>query len=771
MKNKKILRALALLLSCVFFTSEFLSNTYTYAKSLSDYSIHNSGILGIGGSWDYQKNDDGEDTITLVKCKTANEGKLTSPIDSHTVTRIGENFSFIKRATNHHVKETVMLMLLTIPAIITLVGIMALAPLAEKSKPEDYDVYSNIVSVDLPECISVGENGLKNSKKLVTVNLPNCKTIGKRAFEGCDELKSINLPACDSISEGAFYKNGKLESFTASKNYKVVDNNTFEECSKLKKFGNAEIVEKLGNRSFYRTNFESLSLSSCKHIGNECFSGCINLCNVELPVCESMGNRVFYGIDRPYGWRHTNRWGDTEHWCEKLKSIYLPMCKSVGHQCFSKTSIQEIDFPMCENIGNQSFSGCEMLKNVKLPLCKSVGEYAFSVQNNNIPTDWSSFKEWSCSNLKSVYLPQCSSIGKGAFEGCKSLEEIDIPMCEDISPYMFKGCSKINNGLKISNNVKKVSAGAFENCQSLEKISLDNCKVIEDEAFKNCSKLSSLSLPNCESLGSNVFENCSKLETVYLPNCKKIENNAFQGCSSIRNITVAEGCQFEQNAIPIDKLINGHVKIIHHNQVVTKLTEEKFQNSIVEDSVKEKIPEDKEFYQIDDNTGIRVHAPAGVFPANSHILVKKLEHGSKNNDLDDNYKKAVENLDKENKKKIEKINLYSVKVVDDNSNVLQPNGEVTIMLPVPENFNENDLEALRIMSGKDTSFSSNIVEIDGKKYCAFVTDHFSIYGLIDKLTVEDFIKHMVPYLIVYIILGISVAIYFILKKRALKNRI
>ena len=63
---------------------------------------------------------------------------------------------------------------------------------------------------------------------------------------------------------------------------------------------------------------------------------------------------------------------------------------------------------------------------------------------------------------------------------------------------------------------------------------------------------------------------------------------------------------------------------------------------------------------------------------------------------------------------------------------IQPNGNVKISIPVPENFDTSRLVVYRIEEdGTKVEYKVNVVTIDGKQYAQFETDHFSIYALVE----------------------------------------
>ena len=91
-----------------------------------------------------------------------------------------------------------------------------------------------------------------------------------------------------------------------------------------------------------------------------------------------------------------------------------------------------------------------------------------------------------------------------------------------------------------------------------------------------------------------------------------------------------------------------------------------------------------------------------------------------------------------------------INLIDESSNKIQPNGEVTVMIPIDKYFDLADLEVLRITAIDDEIHDSRVVEKDGIKYCAFETSHFSIYCLSDKLTLKEYIEIFAPYVIIFV---------------------
>ena len=65
---------------------------------------------------------------------------------------------------------------------------------------------TNLTTVNLPECTSIGDTAFMNCTNLTTVNLPECTSIGISTFNSCTNLTTVNLPKCATIGIFAFVK-------------------------------------------------------------------------------------------------------------------------------------------------------------------------------------------------------------------------------------------------------------------------------------------------------------------------------------------------------------------------------------------------------------------------------------------------------------------------------------------------------------------------------------------------------------------------------------
>lgn len=108
---------------------------------------------------------------------------------------------------------------------------------------------TNLTSVSLPGCISLGNYAFNSCSSLKSVSLPSCTNAGNGAFKTCKSLDKISLPACE-----------------------VAGNDVFNHCSSLK----------------------SASLPLCTSIGGSAFEECVLLENVDLSACISIGKYAFW---------------------------------------------------------------------------------------------------------------------------------------------------------------------------------------------------------------------------------------------------------------------------------------------------------------------------------------------------------------------------------------------------------------------------------------------------------------------------------------------
>lgn len=75
----------------------------------------------------------------------------------------------------------------------------------------------NLKTFDFSAVLEVPEQGLDNSW-FTSVDMPKCVSIGDNAFYNCPALKKINAPLCASVGQSAFANNYSLDTVTFAEN-------------------------------------------------------------------------------------------------------------------------------------------------------------------------------------------------------------------------------------------------------------------------------------------------------------------------------------------------------------------------------------------------------------------------------------------------------------------------------------------------------------------------------------------------------------------------
>ena len=431
------------------------------------------------------------------------------------------------------------------------------------------EITEGIQIVNLSNSASyVSPNVFANNRYIQTVNLPNCISVGEKAFTSCYNLSSVYLPNCEFIGFSVF-------------------NN----CTNLQNI-NIENCLFLSGSTFTRTKISEINLPKCRYLSGSVFNNCRSLVSISLPKCEYLygevfGNTNITSISLPNCKYIIN---GTFYYCSLLSSVSLPNCVYIDGSCFRNcSSLSMLDLPNCEYVGSGVFYWANLLSSVSLPNCRHIGGIAFQY----------------CRSLsEKLNLPACGYIG-GAVVNDTNVTKANIPMaisfnkwygnpvfctsnfselhlCIDVYgcpsySYVISTSTKLHSGegsiyvneqnysyfisasgwSKISSIIYSVSGDSYPlisgsdgllyggtkavgsnysiytniNSANLTSVSLPNCEFINESTFERCYNLISVSLPNCEFIGSYAFNGCKNITGFSLPNCKFIGSYAFSGCS------------------------------------------------------------------------------------------------------------------------------------------------------------------------------------------------------------------------------------------------
>ena len=132
----------------------------------------------------------------------------------------------------------------------------------------------------------------------------------------------------------------------------------------------------------------------------------------------------------------------------------------------------------------------------------------------------------------------------------------------------------------------------------------------------------------------------------------------------------------------------------------------------------------KPVYLADKATGVTLYAEAGMLPDGTQMVVNAIMESHQD------YAAAKDIL----KNKADKFVLYDITLIGADGNPVQPNGAVTVGIPVPDGYDTAALAVHRINDDKTTS-EYGVRTQDGMAYIA--TEHFSKYALIEKGSMNE----------------------------------
>ena len=340
--------------------------------------------------------------------------------------------------------------------------------------------YKSVQTVDLPNCIYVGNNAFFYCTNLTTVNLPACTALHEYAFRSCNNLSYISIPNVTGLSGYCLANCTALQTISLPK-CSYLSRYAFWSCSNL-------------NTIYMGTELSTVATM----VQSNALLDCSALQSIYVPaslvdVYKSAENWSYYSsIIYPIGpyyikWTPSSAEGQfnvdgTTYDLSTFGGLYNWSTGIINRDAFRKNySIQSIE-TNATSIGSYAFQSCYSLSQVSLPMCSYI---------------WGNVFE-KCSSLSQVNLPMCSYIGTGALGYCKSLSQVSIPVCSYIG------------------------VTAFAYCISLSQLSLPVCSIIRDYAFIGCSSLNMITIrySGVCSLGLNTFESTkitSSTGSIYVP--------------------------------------------------------------------------------------------------------------------------------------------------------------------------------------------------------------------------------------------------------------
>lgn len=386
----------------------------------------------------------------------------------------------------------------------------------ENIEKKDKYVLENSKSIDSEDFIIKSGVAIKYIGKSKIVNVPEgIRELSPCLFWDNQIITEVILPeSLISISSDTFYNCTNLEKVNIPINCRIMGNNPFAGCPKIK-ITNESSYFKLVDGVLYNENFTRLIYYPilktseeyvidyrCKILGKHSFYLCNNLKYVEFPISViKLENNPFSG-------------------CSQItlnnKSPYYHVVDSV---------IYDRDYSSVIGCLNSINKDCLILKNVKR-ICRN------------------SF--WNCKGIRKIELPKTlEEIGYNPFVNCSNIEFVS-----------FSNKYKVyNNALFTSDKSKLVCYPAK---YAVGEIHLpDETTTLERGAFSGCDKLTDVHLHNISVISKASFTNCNSLVSIYCSDLVAyIGEWAFAHCKNLKEISVFKKCFIDNNAI-----LNSPVKI------------------------------------------------------------------------------------------------------------------------------------------------------------------------------------------------------------------
>lgn len=456
--------------------------------------------------------------------------------------------------------------------------------------------------------------------------------------------------------------------------------------------------------------------------------------------------------------------------CTGLTSITIPnSVTSIGASAFEDcTGLTSITIPdSVTNIDEYAFRGCTGLTSITIPdSVKKIGICVFA----------------GCSSLTSISIPNSiTSIPLSTFDHCSNLTSITIPdNVTSIESYAFFGCTGLSS-IFIPEGVTRIGVGVFSHCTGLINITVSEKNKVYDSR-ENCnavieSKTNSL-VAGCKgtiipgsvlSIGKESFYEQTDLTSIIIPDSlTDIGTGAFWGCSFIKDVYYT-GSESEWNEIAIasdnECLTNAtihynysgsHTHTLNHitvpstckvagmeydicsecgetfnektlplaahtwsewtvvKEATTTAEGQEKRTCSVCDKVETRAIEKLKVIK-DDKTGIEINYN-DEYDSDTEIKVEEQFSG-----------KSFQLINTEFGKVNSKI--YDIATYKDGVKV-QPNGEITVKVPLPDGFTTNKVFVCYVdsVSGKVTKIPCEVK--DG--YVIFKTNHFSEYAIVEQ---------------------------------------
>lgn len=309
-----------------------------------------------------------------------------------------------------------------------------------KVKTDNDYIYINGIKTSMQEImipgemagkqVIIGNNAFANDSILQKVVITdNARLIGENTFYGCKKLKDVSIgKGINDIACNAFNQTPWLKK---QSDMVIINDLLFLYKGEEKNVVIPEGITIIGKNAFYESEIESISLpESVVRIEENAFYNCSKIKDITIPEqVRFVGNMAF-------------------NWCESLENINVQSRDiQFGKWAFSATKWAEntegwqIINDILIGINMDSFYSSEISRAECLVIPENIRVIATDAMNSDV-FDWSEVKE--------IVLPgKLEIISEDAFKEFTNLEKINFPT-----------------------SLKVIGGGAFYNCTSLKEVNL-----------------------------------------------------------------------------------------------------------------------------------------------------------------------------------------------------------------------------------------------------------------------------------------------------------
>lgn len=383
----------------------------------------------------------------------------------------------------------------------------------------------------------------------------------------------------------------------------------------------------------------------------------------------------------------------------------------------------EINGTPVTEIGSSAFSRNADITSVIIPegVCK-LYNYCFggtSLTSIDIPStvnyiDWDIFQD--VKTLTAINVDE-NNVNYTSVDG--------VLFSKDMSTIVRYPQGKKETSYVIPDSVTEMEIMAFYGCTSLTSVTIpDGVTEIPASAFQGCSGLTSVTIPEgVASIGYVSFAYCTGLASVVIPDgVTTIGPYAFVGCTNLTSVTIPASVTdmdspFEQCSP--DLVVYGYTD----SYAETYAKEHDLKFAALDAADEEQL--------VDKETGVELSAEEGVIPEGATLSVEPI----KDEEVEEIIREIAEELDIEISEDAHII-VFDISLVNSQGVTVQPDGTVTVKIPLPEDFAE-DVTYYVYHVADDGKLTDMKATVDKDGYISFTTDHFSKYLLSDEKLIED----------------------------------